>query len=67
MRLLLKNIETVRSAVGSRFPVALKLNSSDQLEGGLSEQEAVTTAPMKTFGRPSRLTMNATMSAPEYG
>ncbi|WP_114010598.1 NADH:flavin oxidoreductase/NADH oxidase family protein [Cohaesibacter intestini] len=41
MRLLVESIEAVRSTVGSRFPVGLKLNSSDQLEGGLSEQEAL--------------------------
>ncbi|SCA55972.1 Oxidoreductase FAD/FMN-binding protein [Candidatus Terasakiella magnetica] len=41
MRLLLEVIEAVRTAVGDTFPIALKLNSSDQLEGGLSEEEAL--------------------------
>lgn len=41
MRVLLEVIEAVRSAVGPDFPVAVKLNSSDQLEGGLGEDEAL--------------------------
>lgn len=41
MRLLLETIDTVRAAVGADFPVAVKLNASDQLEGGLSEQDAL--------------------------
>lgn len=41
MRLLLEVIEAVRGAVGPGYPVALKLNSSDQLEGGLVEDEAL--------------------------
>lgn len=41
MRLLLETINAVRKAVGSDFPVAVKLNSSDQLEGGLVEDDAL--------------------------
>ncbi|MEM6660813.1 MAG: oxidoreductase [Pseudomonadota bacterium] len=41
MRLLLQVIEAVRGAVGPAFVVAVKLNSSDQLEGGLSEYDAL--------------------------
>ncbi|MEP2978994.1 MAG: NADH:flavin oxidoreductase/NADH oxidase family protein [Lentilitoribacter sp.] len=41
MRLLLETISDVREAVGERFPVAVKLNSSDQLEGGLSQDDAL--------------------------
>ena len=41
MRLLCKVIAAVRTAVGPRFPVALKLNATDQLEGGFSEPEAL--------------------------
>lgn len=41
MRLLLEAIEAVRRAVGSDFPIAVKLNSSDQLEGGFSQDEAL--------------------------
>ncbi len=41
MRLLLEVIEAIRAAVGTRFPVAVKLNSSDQLEGGLSQDDAL--------------------------
>ncbi len=41
MRLLLEVIAEVRSAAGPDFPVAVKLNSSDQLEGGLREEDAL--------------------------
>ncbi|MEM5473081.1 NADH:flavin oxidoreductase/NADH oxidase family protein [Hoeflea sp. AS60] len=41
MRLLLDVIEEVRNAVGPGFPVALKLNSSDQLQGGFEESESL--------------------------
>lgn len=41
MRLLLEVIEAVRAAVGPDFPVSVKLNSSDQLEGGVSEADAL--------------------------
>lgn len=41
MRLLLEVIAAVRHAVGPGYPVALKLNSSDQLEGGLIEDDAL--------------------------
>lgn len=41
MRLLLDCLKAVRSEVGPTFPIAVKLNSSDQLEGGLTESDAV--------------------------
>ena len=41
MRLLLECIDAVRNAVGPNFPIAIKLNSSDQLEGGLVEADAL--------------------------
>lgn len=41
MRILIEVIEAVRSAVAPSFVVALKLNSSDQLEGGLQPEEAL--------------------------
>lgn len=41
MKLLLESIEATRAAVGPSFPIAVKLNSSDQLEGGLREDEAL--------------------------
>ncbi|MFT5944756.1 MAG: 2,4-dienoyl-CoA reductase-like NADH-dependent reductase (Old Yellow Enzyme family) [Yoonia sp.] len=41
MRLLLESIQTTRAAVGPNFPIAVKLNSSDQLEGGFSEDDAL--------------------------
>ena len=41
MRLLLEVVEAVRAAVGPRFPVAIKLNATDQLEGGFAEVDAL--------------------------
>lgn len=41
MRLLLDVIEAVRRAVSPGFAVALKLNATDQLEGGFEEGEAL--------------------------
>ncbi|MDG2341106.1 MAG: NADH:flavin oxidoreductase/NADH oxidase family protein [Paracoccaceae bacterium] len=41
MRLLLESIEAVRNAVGAEFPIAIKLNSSDQLEGGFAEEDSL--------------------------
>lgn len=41
MRLLLQSIEAIRSAVGPGFPIAVKLNSSDQLEGGFEDEDSL--------------------------
>ena len=41
MRLLLEVLDAVRSAVGSGFPVAIKLNATDQLEGGFDKDDAL--------------------------
>lgn len=41
MRLALETIEAIRRGVGPDFPIAVKLNSSDQLEGGFSEDDAL--------------------------
>ena len=41
MRLLLEVISAVRDAVGPDLPVGIKLNATDQLEGGFSETEAL--------------------------
>ncbi len=41
MRLLLDTIEATRAVIGPNFPIAVKLNSSDQLEGGLVEDDAL--------------------------
>lgn len=41
MKLLLQSIEAVRKEVGPDFPIAVKLNSSDQLVGGLDEDDAL--------------------------
>ncbi len=41
MRLLLEVVAAVREAVGPRFPVGIKLNATDQLEGGLTGEEAL--------------------------
>lgn len=41
MRLLLEIISAVRDAVGSAFPLGIKLNATDQLEGGFDENQAL--------------------------
>ncbi|UUX50135.1 oxidoreductase [Nisaea acidiphila] len=41
IRLLLEVIEAVRAEVGARFPVAVKINATDQLKGGLTEEDAL--------------------------
>ena len=40
-RIIIAVIDKVRRAVGPAFPVGIKINSSDQLEGGLTQQEAL--------------------------
>tara|TARA_B100000700_G_scaffold39766_2_gene40147 strand:- start:12041 stop:13273 length:1233 start_codon:yes stop_codon:yes gene_type:complete len=40
-RLLIEVIQAVREAVGPAFPIAVKLNATDQLEGGLSQVDAL--------------------------
>ena len=41
MRLLLEVTSAVRTAVGPEFPVGIKLNATDQLEGGFAEGESI--------------------------
>lgn len=41
MRLLLEVTAAVRQAVGSSYPVGIKLNATDQMEGGLHEAEVL--------------------------
>lgn len=41
MRLLIETVEAVRAAVPPGFVVAVKLNATDQLAGGLTEEEAL--------------------------
>lgn len=41
MRLLLEVIGAVRKAVGPEYPVGIKLNATDQLEGGFAEDESL--------------------------
>jgi 2,4-dienoyl-CoA reductase-like NADH-dependent reductase (Old Yellow Enzyme family) len=41
MRLLLDVINAVRDAVGPGYPVGIKLNATNQLEGGFAEDEAL--------------------------
>ena len=41
MRLVMETVDAVRKSVGADFPLAIKLNSSDQLEGGLVEDDAL--------------------------
>ncbi len=40
-RIVLEVIDKVRHAVGPSFPVGLKINSTDKLEGGLTEDDAL--------------------------
>lgn len=40
-RLVLKVINRVRRAVGPSFPISIKINSTDKLEGGLTEDDAL--------------------------
>ena len=42
MRLTLEVIDAVRQAVGPDFPVGIKLNATDQLGGGFSQNDALT-------------------------
>ncbi len=41
MRLLLETIDATRAATGPDFPIAMKLNASDQLVGGFDEADAL--------------------------
>ncbi|MEM8691386.1 MAG: NADH:flavin oxidoreductase/NADH oxidase family protein [Pseudomonadota bacterium] len=41
MRLLLEVIAAVRDSVGTDFPVGVKINATDQLEGGFDERDAL--------------------------
>ena len=40
-RILLEVLHEVRQAVGPSFPVGIRINSTDQLEGGLTEADAL--------------------------
>lgn len=40
-RIVLDTLFAVRDAVGPRFPVAIKINASDMLQGGLTETDAL--------------------------
>ncbi|MCQ3805512.1 MAG: NADH:flavin oxidoreductase/NADH oxidase family protein [bacterium] len=40
-RIVLEVIDEIRRAVGPLFPVGIKINSTDQLEGGLTEDDAL--------------------------
>ncbi|MCO4756463.1 MAG: NADH:flavin oxidoreductase/NADH oxidase family protein [Oceanospirillaceae bacterium] len=40
-RIIVEVIDKVRRAVGPQFPVGIKINSSDQLEGGLTQDDAL--------------------------
>ncbi|WP_037254725.1 oxidoreductase [Roseobacter sp. SK209-2-6] len=41
MRLLIETVETVRALVPSDFVMAVKLNATDQLDGGLAEEDSL--------------------------
>lgn len=40
-RIVTETVERVRERVGPAFPVALKINATDSLEGGLTEEESL--------------------------
>ncbi len=40
-RIIVEVIDSVRRAVGPSFPIGIKINSSDQLEGGLTQEDAL--------------------------
>ncbi|MEZ9915936.1 NADH:flavin oxidoreductase/NADH oxidase family protein [Vibrio breoganii] len=40
-RIVIEIIDKVRCAVGPTFPIGIKMNSSDQLEGGLTQDDAL--------------------------
>lgn len=40
-RIIVEVIDAVRAVVGAEFPIGIKINSSDQLEGGLIESDAL--------------------------
>ncbi len=40
-RIIRESLEAIRDAVGSFFPIGIKINSTDQLIGGLTEQDAL--------------------------
>ncbi|TDO99761.1 NADH:flavin oxidoreductase/NADH oxidase family protein [Marinomonas balearica] len=39
--IIIQIIEKVRASVGPNFPIGIKINSSDQLEGGLTQQDSL--------------------------
>lgn len=40
-KIILEIINSVRIAVGNTFPIGIRLNSSDQLEGGLTQEDSL--------------------------
>ncbi|MCT8985588.1 oxidoreductase [Shewanella phaeophyticola] len=40
-RIIIEVIAEVRSTVGGTFPIGIKINCSDQLEGGLTQEDAL--------------------------
>lgn len=40
-RIIVEVIDKVRRTVGTSFPIGIKINSTDQLEGGLTEEDAL--------------------------
>ncbi|WP_372743224.1 oxidoreductase [Neptunomonas sp.] len=40
-RIIVEIIDKVRRTVGTAFPIGIKINSTDQLEGGLTEEDAL--------------------------
>ena len=40
-RVVIEVVNTVRAAVGSAFPIGIKINATDQIEGGLTQDDAL--------------------------
>jgi 2,4-dienoyl-CoA reductase-like NADH-dependent reductase (Old Yellow Enzyme family) len=66
VRLVVEVVKSVREAVGSEYPVLIKLNSEDFLEGGMTREEAVRAAVLleKTSADAIELS-GGTMASPE--
>ncbi|MEM7344752.1 MAG: oxidoreductase, partial [Chloroflexota bacterium] len=40
-RIVIECIEAIRSAVGNRYPIAIKINATDQIQGGINHDIAI--------------------------
>jgi 2,4-dienoyl-CoA reductase-like NADH-dependent reductase (Old Yellow Enzyme family) len=66
VRLVLEVVKSVREAVGSEYPVLIKLNSEDFLEGGMTREEAVRVAVLLEKASADAIELSGgTMASPE--